>query len=76
MAVVTLAEAQAELAEWLAASKQVARSQSYSFAGRTLTRADAAEIRTQIQYWSGQVSLLQSEVSGVAQPRVSYARWS
>ncbi len=76
MSVITLSEAEAALAEWQAANLQVARSQSYSFAGRTLTRADAAEIRTQIQYWSGQVALLRSASSGIAQPRVSYARWT
>ena len=41
MAGITLAQAEAQLAAWLAASTAVASNQSYTIAGRTYTRADA-----------------------------------
>ncbi len=58
MAGVTLVQAQAQLDAWIAASTAVASSQSYSIAGRSLTRADAQEIRTQIDYWDSKVKEL------------------
>lgn len=64
MAGITLAQAQAQLDAWLAASTNVATSQSYTIdtgnGSRTLTRADAAEIRSQIKFWDGQVKRLSS----------------
>jgi len=45
-------EAQAQLDAWIAASLALASSQAYSIGGRSLTRADGAEIRSQIAYWS------------------------
>lgn len=76
MSVLTLTQAQAALDAWMAANEAVSRSQSYSFGTRTLTRADSQEIRTNIQFWSGQVSLLASKSQGIRQPRVSLATWS
>jgi hypothetical protein len=56
---ITLAQAQAQLDAWLAASLDVARNQSYRMAdGRMLTRADAAEITKHIDYWTRAVSRL------------------
>ena len=59
MAGITLANAEAQLAAWLAASSAVALSQSYQIEvegnRRMLTRADASEIREQIKFWQGQV---------------------
>ncbi len=72
---VTLAEAQSALAAYLAANEAVANSQSYSYQGRTLTRQDAAEIRNNIQYWSGQVALKQARAAGVRGPRRTFVRW-
>jgi len=55
MAGITLSQAQEQLEVWLAASKAVAGSQSYTIqtenGSRTLTRANAAWIQTQIDYW-------------------------
>lgn len=51
MAGITLAQAEAQLAAWIAASTATAGAQSYSIAGRTLTRADAREIRENIKMW-------------------------
>lgn len=64
MAAITLAQAQAHLDAWLAASLAVASAQSYEIAGRRLTRADADKIQAQIVYWTAQVSLLTSASNG------------
>ena len=45
MAGISLKQAREHLNIWLEADKAVATGQSYSIAGRTLTRSDAAEIR-------------------------------
>jgi hypothetical protein len=58
MAGITLAQAEAQLAAWLAASTAVASGQAYSIAGRSLTRANAAEIRNQIDFWDSKVKTL------------------
>lgn len=58
MAGITLAQAQARLTDWLAADAAVAKNQSYSVAGRALTRANAREIRENISYWDEQVKRL------------------
>lgn len=55
---ITLAQAEAQLALWLAASSAVAGGQAYSIAGRSLTRANAAEIRAQIEFWDAKVNKL------------------
>ncbi len=58
MAGITLAQAEAQLALWLEADTQVALNQSYSLAGRTLTRANAQEITDKIKFWEGKVQRL------------------
>lgn len=58
MAGITLAQAEAQLATWLAADTAVASGQSYSIGGRQLTRADAKAITEKIEYWNGQVQKL------------------
>lgn len=55
---ITLANAQAQLTAWLAASEACTRNQSYTIANRTLTRANLADINKQITYWQGQVQRL------------------
>ncbi|WP_439685095.1 Primosomal replication protein PriB/PriC domain protein [Cupriavidus oxalaticus] len=52
---ITAEQAQAQLDLWVAASAAVAKSQSYTIGGRSLTRVDAAEIRAQIDYWEGKL---------------------
>lgn len=64
MAGITLAQAEANLALWLAANAAVATSQSYSIKDRSLTRADAGEIRQQIDYWQGWVMKLTAQSTG------------
>ena len=58
MAGITLVQAEAQLAAWIAASTAVATGQSYSIGGRSLTRANAAEIRESITFWDEKVQTL------------------
>lgn len=60
MAGITLEQAQTQLDLWMAASTAVASSQSYEIGGRKLTRADAATIRDNIEFWEGRVQKLAS----------------
>lgn len=59
---ITLAQAQAQLAIWLAADAAVAKSQRYEIdtgnGRRQLFRADAIEIRNNIKYWNEMVQSL------------------
>jgi len=65
MAGITLAQATAKLMTWLDADDAVASGQSYSIQGRALTRADAAIIRENIDYWDNKVKELTESRSGL-----------
>ena len=41
---------------WLKAELAVCNGQSYSIAGRTLTRANLASIKSQIEYWQNELA--------------------
>ena len=69
MAGITLTDAQAQLALWLAASSAVASGQSYSIKDRSLSRVDAGEIRSQIDYWQNWVNRLTRSASGTRRTR-------
>ena len=69
MAGITLEQAQAQLAIWVAADAAVASGQSYSIKDRSLSRADAAEITRKIDYWNGWVVKLTQRSSGVRRTR-------
>jgi hypothetical protein len=56
----TLQQAQTALDAWIAADLAVAKGQSYSMNGRSLTLANTREIREQIQYWERRVASLES----------------
>jgi len=58
MAGITLTQAEAQLALWMAADTAVATGQAYTVGGRSLTRADAKEIRNNIVFWDAQVKRL------------------
>lgn len=64
MAGITLAQAQTQLDAWLAASLAVTSGQSYSIGNRSLSRADAGEIRSQIEFWEGRVKSISAAASG------------
>lgn len=55
MPAITLSQAEAQLAVWLAADAAVASSQSYQIGDRRLTKADAAAISAKISFWNTQV---------------------
>ncbi len=65
MAGITLAQAQAKLDAWMVADDAVAGGQSYSIGGRSLTRANAAEIRNNIDYWERRVMRLSQGSGGI-----------
>ncbi|MCY9511871.1 DUF6148 family protein [Paenibacillus larvae] len=54
----TLQEAQTHLKAWIEAEMAVASAQSYTIAGRSLTRANLPEIRKQIQFWRNEIEKL------------------
>lgn len=68
MAGITLATAQTKLDAWLAADAAVASGQEYEIwdgdMRRRLKRADAAEIRTNIDFWDGKVKALTPASAG------------
>lgn len=65
MPAITLADAEAQLALWLAASTAVAGGQEYTIGTRTLKRVDAREIREQLEYWDGKVRQLSRGTTGM-----------
>lgn len=68
MAGITADQAQERLNAWLAADEAVASNQSYTIGGRSLTRADAATIRENIEFWERKANIL-SRGSGGARVR-------
>ncbi len=74
MAGITLAQAQAQLDTWLAASTAVSGAQSYEISDRKLTRADAREIRENIDYWQSKVSQLSTQAAGRGRTRTVIVR--
>lgn len=66
MSAITLTQAQAQLDAWMAAGLAVAQAQSYQIGERQLTRANASEIRKNIDYWSAKVSVLTAQQAGGA----------
>lgn len=46
---------------WLAAELELTMAQSYSVGTRTLTRANLAEVRKQIEYWENKIAQLQNK---------------
>lgn len=57
---ITLETAQKHLDMWLEAESAVAINQSYSIGGKSFTRANLAEIRKQVEYWSNKVAALKN----------------
>lgn len=60
MAGITLETAKKHLDMWLEAESQVAINQAYSIGGKSFTRANLAEIRKQVEYWSNMVAKLEN----------------
>lgn len=74
MAGITLAQAQTQLDAWLAASTAVSGAQSYEIGDRKLTRADARDIRENIDYWQSKVSQLSTQAAGRGRSRTVIVR--
>lgn len=55
---ITVSQAETQLAAWIAADEAVASGQAYSIGNRSLTRANAKEIRENIVFWDKQVKRL------------------
>ena len=68
MAGITIEQAQAKLTAWLAADSAVASGQEYEIwdgdMRRRLKRADAAVIRSTIDYWDSKVKQLTPRAGG------------
>lgn len=68
MAGITLADAEAKLALWMAAEEALAVSQSYEIEvdgnRRELRRADLKEVGNRITYWNGKVQELTRSATG------------
>lgn len=73
MAGITLAQAEAKLAIWLAAEEGLAGSQSYTITvegnTRALTRANLAEVGKRIAYWNTMVTKLTNRTGGISRSR-------
>lgn len=63
MAGITLAQAEAQLALYIAAEAAVLAKQSYTIAGRSLTLANLREIQQGIEIWNGRAVSLGSAVA-------------
>ena len=65
MPAITAEQAQAQLDAWLACSLALAEGhQTYTVHGRTFSKADAGEVRRQIDYWESKVNKLSSGSRG------------
>lgn len=71
---ITLSDAQTALSNWLTADAAVAKGQSYSINGRSLSRVNAAEIREQIVFWTKVEAQLQRKANGQRRIGISLAR--
>ncbi len=65
MAEITLAQAQEHLDAWMRADLAVAKGQSFAIDGQTFTRADAEQIRENIEIWEARVRRLQTGGGGL-----------
>lgn len=65
---ITTTQAQTALDAWIAADLAVAKGQSYSMNGRSLTLANSKEIREQIQYWERRVMAFSNNGNSSNQP--------
>lgn len=64
MAGITLAQAEAKLAEYLAAETKALESQELGIKDRKVVRAELASIRDGIKYWDDQVKRLSTGRTG------------
>lgn len=75
MAGITLDQANAQLASYLAAETAVLGGQEYKIAGRMMKRADLQQIRDGIDYWNNKVRLLNQNALGRGRSRTICPGW-
>lgn len=69
MSGITLEQAQAQLAAYLAAEQKVLKNQSYEIDGRKLTRAHLDVIQDGIRIWNDRVIMLTNKANGRSRSR-------
>lgn len=69
MAGLTLSQAEARLQQYLAAEEAVLTGQSYTIAGRSLTRADLVDIQKGIEIWNSRAVTLSASAAGTGRGR-------
>lgn len=69
MAGITLQQAETQLAAYLAAETAVLAGQAYTIGGRSLTRANLADIRAGIDSWNNRVQQLSASAQGMRRSR-------
>ena len=65
MAGITLTQAEAQLTQWLGCLDAIATGQTYSIAGRSMTRANLADAQIQVEYWDRKVKRLSMSGGGI-----------
>lgn len=75
MAGITLAQAEAKLAEYLAAETKVLKGQSVTIDGETLTRANLDMIQRGIDAWDKRVKNLFASAAGRGRARTVSPGW-
>ena len=75
MAGITLAQAEAQLAEYLAAETKVLAGQRVEIDGQSLTRANLEQIQLGIDAWNKRVQNLSATTSGRGRSVDAAPRW-
>jgi LDH2 family malate/lactate/ureidoglycolate dehydrogenase len=75
MAGITLAQAEAKLAEYLAAETKVLNGQKVEIEGEALTRANLEQIQNGIDVWDRRVKQLSGTASGLGRARTVRPCW-
>lgn len=75
MAGITLEQATARLADYLAAEAAVLSEQSYQLNSKAVTRADLGAIQAGIELWDARAKALEGAASGRGRMRVVAPRW-
>jgi hypothetical protein len=75
MAGITLAQAEAKLAEYLAAETKVLKGQKVEIDGESLTRANLEQIQEGISAWDARVKQLAGTSSGLGRARTVRPGW-
>lgn len=75
MAGLTLAQAEAQLAAYLAAETKVLTGQRVEIDGQSLTRANLEQIQTGIDAWNKRVQELSARAGGTGRSRTVAPNW-